>query len=105
MAVTFAGKGGLYHIVYLFLFFFASMLLIFLSLDLIYENVSVKPLLLNAFSYISFALLNMFSSQEMINWKTMKIIYSQATLEFCKLCLMEKLYILNALADERCHSK
>ena len=39
------------------------------------------------------------------NWKIMKTIYSKATSEFCKLCLMEKLYILNALGDERCLNK
>ena len=32
----------------------------------------------------------------MIHWKIMKIIYSKATSDFCKLCLMEKLNILNA---------
>ena len=32
----------------------------------------------------------------------MKTIYSKATPEFCKLCLMEKLYILNPLGEERC---
>ena len=36
-----------------------------------------------------------------INWKLMKTIYSKVTSEFCKLCLMEKLYILNALGKER----
>ena len=40
-----------------------------------------------------------------INQKIMKTIYSKATSEFCKLCLMEKLYILNALGDERCLNK
>ena len=40
-----------------------------------------------------------------INWKIMKTIYSKATSEFRKLCLMEKLYILNALRDERCLNK
>ena len=40
-----------------------------------------------------------------INCKIMKTIYSKATSEFFKLCLMEKLYILNALRDERCLSK
>ena len=40
-----------------------------------------------------------------INWKIIKTIYSKATSEFCKLCLMEKLYILNALGDERCLNK
>ena len=37
-----------------------------------------------------------------INWKILKLIYSKVTTGFCKLCLMEKLYILNALGDERC---
>ena len=32
-----------------------------------------------------------------INWKIMKTIYSKATSEFCKLCLMVKLYILMLL--------
>ena len=27
------------------------------------------------------------------------------TSEFCKLCLMEMLYILNALGDEKCFNK
>ena len=40
-----------------------------------------------------------------INWEIMKTVYSKATSEFCKLCLMEKLYILNALGDERCLNK
>ena len=35
----------------------------------------------------------------------MKTIYSKATPQFCKLCLMEKLYILNDLGDERCLNK
>ena len=35
----------------------------------------------------------------------MKIIYCKAKSEFCKLCLMEKLYILNTLGDERCLNK
>ena len=35
----------------------------------------------------------------------MKTIYSKATSDFCKLCLIEKLYILNALGDERCLNK
>ena len=65
MILTFKEKGGLFHIIFPFLFFFASLLLIFWSLDLIYENVSVKPLLFNAVSYVSFALVNTFSSQGM----------------------------------------
>ena len=40
-----------------------------------------------------------------INWKIVKAIYSKARAEFCKLCLMEKLYILNALRGERCLNK
>ena len=35
----------------------------------------------------------------------MKTIYSKATPEVCKLCLMKKLYIVNALGDERCLNK
>ena len=30
-----------------------------------------------------------------IKWKILKVIYSKTTSEFCKLCLMEKFYILN----------
>ena len=40
-----------------------------------------------------------------INWKIMKTVYSKATSEFCKLYLMEKLYILNAIGDDRCLKK
>ena len=40
-----------------------------------------------------------------INWKIWKIVFSKTTLEYCKLCLMQKRYILNALVDERCHNK
>ena len=40
-----------------------------------------------------------------IKWKILKVIYSKTTSEFCKLCLMEKLYILNAFSDERCLNK
>ena len=42
---------------------------------------------------------------QIINWKILKTIYSKATTDFCKLCLMEKLYILNTLGDERCLNK
>ena len=35
----------------------------------------------------------------------MKTICSKETAEFCKLCLMEKLYIVNALGNERCLNK
>ena len=40
-----------------------------------------------------------------INWKIHKIIYSKVTTDYGKLRLMEKLYILNALADKRCLNK
>ena len=40
-----------------------------------------------------------------INWKMMKTIYSKAASKYFKLCLMEKLHILNALGDERCLNK
>ena len=40
-----------------------------------------------------------------INWKVLKIIYSKVTADFCKLCLMENLYILNALGEVRCLNK
>ena len=40
-----------------------------------------------------------------VNWKILKIIYSKVTTDFRKLCLMEKLYILNAHGDERCLNK
>ena len=35
----------------------------------------------------------------------MKTVDGKATSEFCKLYLMEKFYILNALGDERCLNK
>ena len=34
-----------------------------------------------------------------IKWKIIKIVYSKATSFFCKLCLKEKLFILNASGD------
>ena len=40
-----------------------------------------------------------------ISWKMLKIIYSKEKTDFCKLCLMKKVYILNALGDERCLNK
>ena len=40
-----------------------------------------------------------------INWKILEMIYSKVITDFCKLCLMEKLYILNALGDQRCLNK
>ena len=40
-----------------------------------------------------------------IKWKIVKIVYSKATSSFCKLCLTEKLLILNALVDDKCLNK
>ena len=40
-----------------------------------------------------------------IKWKIVRIVYSKATSSFCKLCLTEKLLILNALADDKCLNK
>ena len=40
-----------------------------------------------------------------IKWKIVKVVYSKATSFFCKLCLTEKLFILNALGDDRCLNK
>ena len=40
-----------------------------------------------------------------INWKILKTICEKVITDFCKLCLMEKLYILNAFRDERCLNK
>ena len=40
-----------------------------------------------------------------INWKILKTIYNKVTTDFCILCFMEKLYILNALGDQRCLNK
>ena len=40
-----------------------------------------------------------------IKWKIIKIVYSKATSSFCKLCLTEKLLILNALGDDKCLNK
>ena len=37
-----------------------------------------------------------------IKWKIVKIVYSKATSSFCKLCLTEKLFIFNALGDDKC---
>ena len=37
-----------------------------------------------------------------IRWKIVKIVYSKATSSFCKLCLTEKLFILNTLGDGNC---
>ena len=62
---TFREKEGLSHITFLFLFIFGSLLWIFWWLNLAYEKISVKPLLFNAFSYVSVALLNTFLSQGM----------------------------------------
>ena len=40
-----------------------------------------------------------------IKRKIVKIVYSKATLSFYKLCLTEKLFILNALGDDKCLNK
>ena len=40
-----------------------------------------------------------------IKWKIVKIVYSKATSSFCKLCLTEKLFILNTLGDDNCLNK
>ena len=40
-----------------------------------------------------------------IKWKIVKIVYSKATSSFCKLCLTEKLLILNTLGDDNCLNK
>ena len=41
----------------------------------------------------------------LIKSKIIKIVYSKTTSSFCKLCLTEKLFILNALGDDKCHNK
>ena len=40
-----------------------------------------------------------------IKWKITKKVYSKATSSFCKLCLTEKLFILNAFGDDKCLNK
>ena len=40
-----------------------------------------------------------------IKWKIVKIVYSKETSYLCKLCLTEKLLILNALGDDKCLNK
>ena len=40
-----------------------------------------------------------------IRWKIVKIVCSKATSSFCKLCLTEKLFILNTLGDGNCLNK
>lgn len=40
-----------------------------------------------------------------MKWKIVKIIYSKTTFSFCKLCLTEKLFVLNALQDGKCLNK
>ena len=40
-----------------------------------------------------------------IKWKIVKIVYSKATSSFCKLCLTEKLFVLNASGDDKCLNK
>ena len=40
-----------------------------------------------------------------IKWKIVKIVYSNTPSSFCKQCLTEKLFILNALGDDKCLKK
>ena len=40
-----------------------------------------------------------------IKRKIVKIVYSKATSSFCKLCLTEKLFILNTIGDDNCLNK
>ena len=40
-----------------------------------------------------------------MEWKIVTIVYSKATSSFCKLCLTEKLFILNTLGDADCLDK
>ena len=40
-----------------------------------------------------------------VKWNIVKIVYSKATSYLCKLCLTEKLFILNALGDDQCLNK
>ena len=40
-----------------------------------------------------------------IKWKIVKIVYSKAKSSFRKLCLTEKLFILNALGNDKCLNK
>ena len=40
-----------------------------------------------------------------IKLKIVTIVYSKATSSFCNLCLTEKLFILNALGDDKCLNK
>ena len=40
-----------------------------------------------------------------IKWNIVKIVYRKTTLPFCKLCLTEKLFILNALGDDKSLNK
>ena len=37
--------------------------------------------------------------------KIVKVVYSKTTSSFCKLCLTEKLFILNAFGDDKCLNK
>ena len=41
----------------------------------------------------------------LVEWKIVKILYSKATSSFCRLCSTEKIFILNALGDEKCLKK
>ena len=40
-----------------------------------------------------------------IKWKIFRIVHSKGASSFCKLCLTEKLFILNALGDDKCLNK
>ena len=40
-----------------------------------------------------------------IKWKIVKLVYSKASSCFCKLCFVEKLFILTALEDDKCLNK
>ena len=36
-----------------------------------------------------------------ITWRILKKVYAKPRFSYCKLCLMEKLYINNSIGDER----
>ena len=40
-----------------------------------------------------------------IKWKIVRIVHSKGASSFCILCLTEKLFILNALGDDKCLNK
>ena len=64
------------------------------------SNIKIKQNCLDTFGIVKNE-----NKTPIINSKIMKIVYRKSTWEFCKLCLMEKLYILNVLGDERCLNK